>query len=59
MFRCTARTLKMEAVAGSNLHLLDHPFPRRLGVDVQFIPNPMFDLERVPLSMVEHLVVVT
>ena len=53
-FRCTARTLKMEAVAATDLNLLDHPFPGRLGVDVQFIPNPMFDFWLVPLSMVEQ-----
>ena len=53
------RTLKMEVVAGCNLNLLDHLFPRRFGVDVQFISNMMFDLGLVPLSMVGHWIVAT
>ena len=40
---------------GTNLTLVDHPFPRRLGVDDEFIPNLMFDLGLVPLFMVENM----
>ena len=40
----------------TNLDLFDHSFPRRFGVSNEFIPNAVFDLGLMPMSMVKHFV---
>ena len=40
-----------------NLNLFKHPFPCRLNINDEFIPNPVLDLRLMSLFMVEHFVV--
>lgn len=41
-----------------NLNWFDHPFLRRLGINVELIPNTVLDDGSVPSFMVEHFAVV-
>lgn len=41
----------------TNLNLFEHPFPSRLGMDDEFIPNAMFDLRIMPMFVTKHFVI--
>ena len=41
----------------TNFDLFKDPFPRRLGVDNEFIPHALFDLRFMPMFMVEYFVI--
>ena len=42
---------------GTNLDLLNHPFPRHLGIHDEFIPNVVFDLRLMSLFVVEDFII--
>ena len=44
-------------IEAANLNLFNNPIPSHLGVNDEFIPNPLLDLRLVPLFMVEHFVI--
>lgn len=44
-------------IEATNLNLFNYPIPGRLGVNDEFISDPMLDLRLVPLFMVEHFVI--
>jgi hypothetical protein len=40
----------------TNLDLLNHPFPRHLGIHDEFIPNAVFDLRLMPLFVEDFII---